>query len=667
MDPEKEIKKLREEIEKHNYHYYVLDKPLISDFEYDALMRRLIELEKKYPQFITNDSPTQKVGGMSQEKFQTVIHKYPLLSLENAINFDELKDFNERVKKFLSKNSEIEYVCELKIDGLAVSLIYENGIFIKGSTRGDGIQGEDITENLKTIKAIPLRLNKSVNIDVRGEVYMPLKSFYELNEERIKNKETIFANPRNAAAGSLRQLDPRITAKRPLSIFCYAAIIEKSKNDKVNIPSKQSELLSFLKNLGLRVNPNIKVCTGIEEVIRFCASFEEKRDKLEYEIDGIVVKVNSIEFQNKLGSTMKSPRWAIAYKFPPQQKETVIESIDVQVGRTGILTPVAHLKPVKIGGVIVKNATLHNEDEIKRKDIRVGDHVIVQRAGDVIPQVVKVIKEKRPINSKPFKMPTKCPVCHGEVFREGNEAAIRCVNSSCPAKLVESIKHFASRQAMDIEGIGDALASELVEKKIVKDLADLYYLRKEDILKLERKADKSAENILNAIASSKNRGLSRLLFGLGILHVGKKAAEILAKKYSSLAQLIEANEESLMHLEGIGPKIASSIKKYFRDAHNIKLIEKLSKAGVLLKEEKQSLQISNKLNGKTFVFTGGLEKMPREEAEKLVEMHGGKTSSSVSKNTDYVVVGKDPGSKFTKAQQLGIKTINEEQFFSMLS
>lgn len=668
MKPEDEIKKLREEIKKHDYHYYVLDKPLISDFEYDQLMRRLIELENKYPHLITNDSPTQRVGGKPQEKFKIVTHKYPLLSLDNALNTKELEEFDQRVRKFLSIDEQIEYVCELKIDGLAVSLQYEDGIFVRGSTRGDGVNGEDITENLKTIKAIPLSIKDKIDIEVRGEVYMPLKSFYKLNEERLKNKETLFANPRNAAAGSLRQLDPKITAQRPLSIFCYAAIIEQTKKNKSilrTFPKTQYELLKLLSELGFKVNENIKVCKGIDEVIKYCSLFEVKRDKLEYEIDGIVVKVNSFDYQNTLGTTMKSPRWAIAYKFPPQQKETVIESISVQVGRTGVLTPVAHLKPIKLGGVVVKNATLHNQDEIQRKDIRVGDHVIVQRAGDVIPQVVEVIKEKRPKNSKPFEMPKKCPVCNGNVYKEEDNAAIRCINSSCPAKLIESIKHFASRQAMDIEGLGDALATELVEKKMVKDLADLYYLKKEDILKLERKADKSAENIINAISQSKNRGLTRLLFALGILHVGRKASEVLTSKYLKIDDLINADFEELTKLEGIGPKIATSIKAYFTDPHNLKLIEKLRNAGVTL-EEKSIKKVSNKLSNLTFVFTGALSKLTREEAQALVKENGGNVSSSVSKKTDYVVVGAEPGSKYNKAQQLGVKIIDENQFLNMI-
>ena len=668
MNSKEEIAKLKKEILYHDHLYYVLDKPSISDFEYDKLMRRLIELEGENPGLVTPDSPTQRVGGAALEKFNPVTHKTPLLSLDNALDITELEEFDARVKKVLGTSKEIEYNCELKIDGLAVSLIYKNGIFAKGSTRGDGVTGEDVTDNLKTIKAIPLKLNESIDLEVRGEVYLPIKNFYKLNEEREKEGEQVFANPRNAAAGSLRQLDSKITAKRPLSMFCYAAVIDKSKvkSKKLEVTETQMETLQLLGKLGFKVNPNIKVAEGIKQVIKYCKEFEGKREKLDYEIDGVVVKVNDFSLQEKLGSTMKSPRWAIAFKFPPQQKETVIEDIDVQVGRTGTLTPVAHLKPVSIGGVVVKNSTLHNEDEIKRKDIRIGDHVVIQRAGDVIPQVVRVVKEKRDGKEKIFHMPAKCPVCGGDVYREEDVAAVRCVNLSCTAKLAESIKHFASRQAMDIEGVGDALANELVKRGLVKDVADLFLLTKEDILDLERKADKSAENILSAIGASKDRDLDRLIYGLGIFNVGRRAAELLAENFSDIDSVMEAGDDSLTKIDGIGPKIASSITTFFKDRHNRHLIEKLKKAGVRLQSAVSRRQSGGRLAGKTFVFTGALTGMSREDAEELVRSLGGKATSAVSKSTDYVVAGSEPGSKYDKAMKLGVKILSEAEFKVLL-
>jgi len=668
MNTKHEIERLKKEILRHDHLYYVLDKPSISDREYDLLMRRLIDLERDNPELVTSDSPTQRVGGAPLDKFSSVTHKTPLLSLDNALNIEELKEFDERARKGLEMSGDIEYACELKIDGLAVSLQYERGLFVKGSTRGDGVHGEDITDNLRTIKAIPLKIEESIDIEVRGEVYLPLKNFYKLNEEREKENKPLFANPRNAAAGSLRQLDPKITAKRPLSMFCYGAVTGKSevRTKKLKEYGTQTGTLELLKELGFRVNPNVKACKGMDNVIRFCSEFEEKREKLDYEIDGIVVKVNDLAAQKKLGATMKSPRWAIAYKFPPQQKETVIESIDVQVGRTGTLTPVAHLKPIRLGGVIVKNSTLHNEDEIARKDIRIGDHVIVQRAGDVIPQVVRVVKDKRDENAKIFHMPKHCPVCGGDVYREEAEAAVRCINSSCPAKLIESVKHFASRQAMDIEGIGDALAGELVTSGLIKDLADIYYIKKQDILGLERKADKSAENILGAIGSSKGKGLDRVLYALGILNVGRRAAELLAENFRDIDSLMDAGDDSLTSIEGIGPKIAASITAYFKDNHNRHLVEKLKRAGVDLTSKIKGHK-DGKLSGKTFVFTGTLAGMSREEAESLVRSLGGKATSSVSKSTDYVVAGAEPGSKLSKAEKLGVKVLDEKGFHSLIN
>jgi DNA ligase (NAD+) len=502
-----------------------------------------------------------------------------------------------------------------------------------------------------------------MDVEFRGEVYLPLKDFQTLNEEREKQGLSIFANPRNAAAGSLRQLDAKETAKRPLDFFCYAVQCPISN---VQCPITQMEALKFAQEMGIKINHNTKICKGMDKVIKFCEEFEKKREELDYEIDGIVVKVNDFSLQKRLGTTMKSPRWAIAYKFPPQQKETIVEEIEVQVGRTGTLTPVAHLKPVKVGGVTVSNSTLHNEDEIKRKDIRIKDHVIIQRAGDVIPQVVRVIKEKRTGKEKIFHMPRKCPVCGGDVYRHEDEAAVKCVNSSCPAKLKESIKHFASRQAMDIEGIGDALANELVDKGLVKDAADIYFLSKEDLLKLERKADKSADNILSAIDSSRSKDLAKLIYGLGLPNVGRRAADLLAENFDDLDALQAAGDDSFTKIGGIGPKIAKSIVLFFKDKNNHHLIMKLMKAGVDPKSGHKPVN-GGKLSGKSFVFTGALSGLSREDAEDLVRSHGGRPSSSVSKKTDYVVAGVEPGSKYDKALKFGVKILNETEFQTLIN
>ncbi|MFA5097918.1 MAG: NAD-dependent DNA ligase LigA [Candidatus Margulisiibacteriota bacterium] len=662
-EAKKRIKELRRQIEEHNRLYYELDNPRISDREYDLLIRELIELERQHPDLVTEDSPTQKVGASPSQKFSTVAHKKPLLSLDNALNFDELREFDARVKKGLGSAPEVEYDVELKMDGLAVSLIYEKGDLAIASTRGDGKTGENITENIKTIKSIPHTLELPIDIEIRGEVFLPLKDFYALNEEREKAGLAVFANPRNAAAGSLRQLDASETAKRPLDFFAYGAEFPISN---VKFPMTQMEALEYLKKAGIKINPYTKAVKGIDKTIEFCAEFEKKRENLNYEIDGIVVKVNDFSRQKRLGSTMKSPRWAIAYKFPPQQKETVVEDIKVQVGRTGTLTPVAHLSPVKVGGVTVSNSTLHNEDEIKRKDIRIKDHVIIQRAGDVIPQVVRVLKDKRNGKEKIFHMPDKCPVCGGDVFRNEDEAALKCINSSCPAKLKESIKHFASRQAMDIEGIGDVLAGELVDRALVSDVADLYYLKKSDLLRLERKADKSAENIITAIESSRSKDLSRLIYGLGLPNVGRKAAELLAENFDDIASLRQAGDDSFTGISGIGPKIARSIVMFFKDKNNHHLIMKLKKAGLDPKSSHKQKK-DRKLAGKTFVFTGALQQMSRENAEELVKLHGGKTSSSVSKKTDYVVAGDDPGSKYDRAVKLGVNILTGSEFEQLVS
>ncbi|MBU0686586.1 MAG: NAD-dependent DNA ligase LigA [Candidatus Margulisbacteria bacterium] len=654
MTIKQKIEKLREQINHHNHLYYVLDKPSISDTEYDQLFRELKKLEEENPSLKTEDSPTQRVGAPPLKAFKSVIHKIPLLSLDNAMNDEELVAFDERVKKGLKKD-KITYVAELKMDGLAVALHYKNGKFIQGATRGDGQRGEDITINLKTIRAIPLTLSEKVDIEVRGEVFLPYNDFVKFNEEREEAGEAKFANPRNAAAGSVRQLDSKITASRPLSIFCYAA--------EINAKS-QFEALNYIKKLGFRVNPNIELCDGIQEVIKYIKKWEAKREKLDYEIDGIVVKVDSLEDQKKLGTTSHSPRWAIAFKYPPMQAATVVEDIKVQVGRTGAITPVAYLKPAHLAGVTVKRATLHNEDQIRRLGIKIQDHVIIQRAGEVIPEVVRVLKDKRSGKEKEFHMPKKCPICGDDIVRPEGEAVSRCVNAECPAQVKNRIRHFATRSAMDIEHVGPALVEQLVDKKIIKDVADLYLLDQATLKKLERFADKSAKNVLDSIQKSKSRPFDRLLYALGIRLVGSHVASVIAKNFDSIDKVMKATEDDLTKVREIGPKVAQSVVLFFKQKGNHHLIEKLKKAGLNLKAA--APKGPQPLKGKTFVFTGGLEKISREAAQELVVKLGGAYSSSVSKNTDYVVVGESPGSKYDKAKKLGVQTMSEAQFLKMV-
>lgn len=652
----KKIEKLRKEIHHHDYLYYVLDKPEISDAAYDKLFRELKKLEEQFPDLITSDSPTQRVGGTPLKAFKSVIHQKPLLSLDNAMNEEELMDFDQRVREGLNKD-KIDYVCELKMDGLAVALNYKKGKFIVGATRGDGVRGEDITLNLKTVRSIPLELNKDLDLEVRGEVYLPYDDFVKLNEEREAADEARFANPRNAAAGSLRQLDSKVTAGRPLDIFLYYA--ETHPKLKTH-----AETLEHIRKLGFKTNPNTKLCRGVEEVKKYIKHWEAAREKLKYEIDGIVVKVNDLAFQEKLGATAHHPRWAIAFKYPPMQAITTIEKIDVQVGRTGAITPVAHLKPVHLAGVTVKRATLHNEDEIKRKGIKVHDHVVVQRAGEVIPEVVKVVKEKRTGKEKDFQMPKKCPVCGAEIERPKGEAVARCINASCPSQAVGRIILYCMRGAMDIEHIGPALAFQLHDKKLVKDVADLYSLRKTDLMKLERFADKSAQNVLDSIQASKDRPHDRLLFALSIRMVGSTVASLIAQHYDSLEDLFDIKAAELEKIHGIGKKVAASVEHFFSQKDNQKLIERLKKSGVRC--EVSGVRGPQPLKGKTFVFTGGLEKMSRTEAEEFVRKLGGHSSSSVSKQTDYVVAGSDPGSKYDKAKKLGVKILSESEFQKLI-
>jgi len=651
-EAKKKIEKLRDEINYHNHKYYVENNPVISDYEFDQLLKKLEKLEAEFPDLITPDSPTQRVGGEPLEGFTTVEHKVAMLSLDNTYTFEELREFDERVKKNVG---DVEYVVEPKIDGVGAALLYENGVLIRGATRGDGVRGDDITSNLKTIHSIPLKLRGNVlrNVEVRGEVYFPIKSFKKLNKAQEKNGEPVFANPRNAAAGSLRQLDPRIVASRPLDIFVYFI----SYSDK-DFPTHE-EAIAALKEAGFRVNPLIKKVRNIEEAINYCKSLADKRERLDYEIDGAVIKVNSFAQQKELGETIKHPRWAISYKFAAKQATTKLLDIAVQVGRTGTLTPVAILEPVEVGGVTVSRATLHNFDELKRKDIRIGDVVLVERSGDVIPQVVKGVSEKRTGSEKGRRIPKKCPVCGTKIVHTADEVAVRCPNRMCPARLKWRIKYYASRDAMDIDHLGESTIDKLIENDFIDNIADLYSLKKEDILKLEGFKDKSAENLLDSIEKSKKQSLSRLIYGLGIRHVGKYAAQLLASQYNSVDELAKTSAEELKEIHGLGEKTAEAIATFFATEENLNLIEKLKDIGVKTKEVKAKDLL---LRGKKFVFTGGLTSMSRPDASELVKQKGGIVASSVSKDLDYVVVGEKPGSKYEKAKKLGIKVINEEEF-----
>jgi DNA ligase (NAD+) len=658
----KRVEKLREEIEYHNYRYYVLDQPEISDAQYDGLMRELEKIEKEHPELRALNSPTQRVGAPPLEEFEIVNHSIPMLSLANAFDESEARDFDKRVKKILGSSSDIAYVAEPKLDGLAVELVYEKGQFVVGSTRGDGVNGENITQNLRTIKTIPLQLiRKEIpvpeRLEVRGEVIIQLDKFKALNRKREEMGEPPFANPRNAAAGSVRQLDSKITAERPLEIYCYGLGEVRGRTFKTHW-----EILQTFPKWGLRVNPLIQKCQSIDEVLEYYHEMNEKREKLPYEIDGIVIKVDRLDLQTRLGEIARSPRWALAFKFQPKQETTKILDIRVQVGRTGALTPVAVMEPVKVGGVEVSRATLHNQDEIDKKDVRIGDTIIIQRAGDVIPEVVQVITSKRTGSEKKFRMPSKCPVCGAEVVRE--EAIHRCIGLDCSAQLKGRIKHFASKRAMDIEGLGVKLIDQLVEKGLVKDVADIYYIKKEELIALERMADKSAQNIIDAIEKSKEKPLSKFLYALGIRHVGETTAEDLAHYFSRLEDFFHLSEEDLMEVEGIGPEVAASVFQFFRDKKNKESIDRLKKAGVKVIEPKAKER--GKLAGKVFIFTGALQTFGRDEARNIVESMGGTTASSVSKKVDFVVIGEDPGSKLDKAKELGIKVLTEEEFKKMI-
>ena len=660
------IKSLRKKINNHNYQYYVLDNPIISDSEYDKLLKELELIEKKYPEFIIPESPTQRIGAQPIESFGTVTHRITMMSLANAMSDDELKAFDERLKKILNSAEEIEYVIEPKLDGLAVELIYENGKFINGSTRGDGNTGEDITSNLKTIKGIPLILRDDIIslpdlMEVRGEVFIRKEDFELLNSKRSQSNKQPFANARNAAAGSLRQLDPKITAKRSLSIYCYQAGIV----DGINL-NTHSEFLERLKNWGLPVNPEVKIVKGIEKAIQFHKQLETIRNEFPYEIDGSVIKVNSLSIRKKLGVRSRSPRWAIAGKFKAQQVTTIINDIFTSVGRTGAITPVAKLQPVEVGGVTVTNATLHNQDEIDRKDIRIGDTVIIERSGDVIPKVIKVIQEKRTEDAIVYHLPDHCPECNNQLIRPENEVVFRCLNYSCPAKIKGNIKHFVSKNALDMDGLGEKLIDQLVSERIIKKVDDLFRIKKNQLANLERMGDKSADNIIDSINNSKLTTFSRFIYALGIRHVGEHTSKILESAFKgNFDSFLEATFEDLESIEEIGPIVAQSIIEFWNDESNKQIANNCFEFGIKLKRNNEI--VDQILTGKTFVFTGSLERINRKEAKEIVERQGGRASNSVSKNTDYVVAGPGSGTKLEQAKILGINIINEDEFEKLVN
>ena len=651
------INKLKELLNEYNYCYYILDAPKVPDAEYDRLFKELKELERKYPELVTSDSPTQRIGAAPRTAFTQVQHAIPMLSLDNAFSTQDVLDFDQRVRERL-KTERITYVCEPKIDGMAVSLVYENGILVQAATRGDGTVGEDVLANVKTIASIPLRLRGHSfpkRLEVRGEIYMSREGFIALNKQAFLNGEKVFVNPRNAAAGSLRQLDPKITAQRPLAIFCYTGEVEAAEHEQI---------LQHLRDWGLKINPEIKLAHNIQECLAYHDYLLEKRDALPYEIDGVVYKVNRLDLQEQLGFVARAPRWAIAYKFPAQEELTTIEGVDFQVGRTGVLTPVARLKPVFVGGATVSNATLHNIEEVQRKDIRIGDTVIVRRAGDVIPEVVAPVLERRPAHSPHITLPRHCPVCGADVIKPEGEAAARCTGGLfCSAQIKETIKHFASRTALDIVGLGDKLVEQLVDSKLIKDVADLYLLTAEQIAALERKGEKSAANLIAAIAKSKKTTLARFIYALGIREVGEATARDLANYFGELPKLLDATSEVLINIPDIGPVVAAHILGFFKQKHNRELIDKLIQSGIHWEKPATAGQ---RLAGQIFVLTGSLS-VPREEIKNKLQDLGAKVSESVSKKTTYVVVGHEPGSKLTQAQKLGVKIIDEKELGKIMN
>ena len=655
------IEELRKKTEYYAKKYYDDDKPEITDFEYDMMMLELRTLESQNPEFITKDSLTQKVGGHVKEGFAKVEHEVPLQSLQDVFNFEEIEAFDERVKKVASENGidEVKYVVETKIDGLSSALEYKNGKLVRGATRGNGLVGEDVTENLKTIKTIPLELPEKINITVRGEVFISKKEFEKMNQEREENEEELFANARNAAAGSLRQLDSNITKKRPLDIYIFN--VQKIEGKEFN---SHFEELEYLEKLGFNVNPVRIPCSNIEEVKKAINKIGEDRENLTFGIDGAVVKVDNLKLRTILGTTSKVPKWAIAYKYPPEQKETILKDIEFQVGRTGVITPLAILEPVRVAGSLISKTTLHNEDFVKEKGLKIGDRVIIQKAGDVIPEIVRAVVEKRDGTEKEFVMPTHCPVCGAETVREEGESAVRCTGIECPAKLYRNLVHFVSREAMNIDGLGENIIGILLEKKMISNIADIYDLEFEDLASLKKNGKKFAQNLIDSINISKQNDLYRLITALGIRHVGVKAAKVLAKTYENMDNLANASIEDLSQVDEIGPIVANSINEFFSQEQTKDLLKRLKDAGVNMERQKEENE-DDRFAGKTFVLTGSLEKYSREEASNIIEKFGGKTSSSVSKKTTYLLAGEDAGSKLTKAQSLGVQIISENEFEEM--
>ena len=661
MDIKARMDELIDQINYHSNKYYNDDAPEISDYEYDNLMKELIKIEEENPQIKRADSPSSRVGGKPLDKFTQITHKIPMLSLSNAYSDKDLKDFDKRVRELA--DDSVEYVVEFKIDGLSVGLTYKNGVFEKGATRGNGVVGEDITENLRTVKTIPLKINDTEEVVVRGEVYISKQNFEKINELQEEQGLQLFANPRNLAAGTLRQLDSKLTAKRPLDIFIFNLEYIENTNLK-----SHSESLEYLKNLGFKVSTDYKVCSNIEGVIEHIEYWTENRSKLPFEIDGMVIKVNDLQQREVMGYTAKSPRWAIAYKFPAEQKKTKLIDIIVEVGRTGTITPTAILEPVRLAGTTVSRATLHNEDYINEKDIKIGDTVLVQKAGDIIPQVVQVVKDDRDGNEIEFKFPDKCPVCSEPTVRLEGEAAVKCINISCPAQIKRGIIHFASRDAMNIEGLGESIVGLLLDNNIIKDIADLYYIKKEDVINLERMGEKSAENLIKAIEKSKQNELYRLINGLGIKYIGVKGAKVLAKNFDNLDEIINADAVQLTNLEEFGDIMANSVVEFFKEEKNMTVINKLKEAGVNIESIKNKDEsIVNIFEGMKIVLTGTLPTLKRNDAKEMIEARGGKATSSVSKSTTFVLAGEEAGSKLTKANELGVKVIDEAKFLDILN
>jgi DNA ligase (NAD+) len=654
-----QIIKLREDITYHEKKYYIDNDPQISDFEFDLLLKELQGLEKKYPQLITPESPTQRVGEKSLEGFSSITHTTPMLSLDNCYTEEELREFETRIQRILPRE-KIEYVAELKIDGLGISARYKGSKYVQAVTRGDGIRGDDVTPNVKTIRSLPLKISSLREIEVRGEIYLPIRSFQEINKDRADKGEPLFANPRNAAAGSIRLLDPKEVASRRLDVFLYTISIDGRER------RSQWENLVTLRKFGFKTNPASQICRSLDEVISFYEEWQEKRDVLDYDVDGVVVKINSSALQERLGSTAKFPRWAISYKFPARQATTQIRNIIIQVGRTGALTPVAVLEPVRLSGITISRSTLHNEDEIRRKDIRVGDHVLIERSGDVIPKVVSVMKERRAGKEVRFRFPGVCPVCHSAAFRPKGEAVARCTNPSCPARLKNSLLHFASRRAMNIEGLGESLVDQLLETQLIQQIPDLYSLHLDDLVNLERMGPKSSQNLLGELEKSKQRDISRLIYALGIRHVGERTAQALVAYFNSIDSLAGASLEELTQIPDVGPVVAESIVFFFKQPENRILMKKLKEAGLKFVRGERKSEGKKPLQGQTFVLTGTLNQLKRDEAKEMLESLGAAVTSSVSRKTSYVVVGDDPGTKLQKARELGITILNEEEFLRLV-